>query len=145
MNFNIGDLTMFTAVVFGALYNVLILKVPKQIRVNELIVIVLFSGSLITLPFNVLETIYYAPVKVSVGTIFSILWVGIAVTAIALRIISFSIRKVGANKASISNYIRALFTALLAVFILGENFETFHLHPMILIIVAVFLMHVEQL
>ena len=73
MNFNIGDLTMFTAVVFGALHKVLIPKVPKQIRVRELLVLVLFSGSLITLPLYVLETIYYAPVKVFLGTIFPIL------------------------------------------------------------------------
>ena len=140
MNFNFGDLTMFTAVVFGALYNVLIRNVPKQIRVNELLVLVLFSGSLITLPLYVLETIYYAPVKVSLGTIFPILWVGIAVTAIAVGMISFSIRKVGANKASISNYMRALFTALLAVFILGETFENFHVYAIILILGGVFLM-----
>ena len=140
MRFNSGDLIMLTAVVFGALYNVLIRKVPKQITVTQLLVIVLLSGSLITLPLYLLETIYYGPVKVNTSSVLSILWVGIAVTAIAVGMISFSIRKVGANKASISNYMRALFTALLAVVLLDENFKTFHFHAMILVVGGVFLM-----
>ena len=54
--------------------------------------------------------------------------------------ISFSIRKIGANKASISNYIRALFTALLAVLILDEDFELYHMFAIIFVISGVFLM-----
>ena len=140
MEFNNGDLVMLAAVVFGAMYNVLIRKVPKRISVTQLLVIVLLFGSLITLPFYILETIYFGPVKVNTVTILSILWVGIAVTAIAVGMISFSIRKVGANRASTSNYLRALFTALLAVILLGENFEAFHLYAMMLVIGGVFLM-----
>ena len=56
------------------------------------------------------------------------------VTKIAVGMISFSIRKIGANKASISNYMRALFTALLAVLILDENFEFYHMFAIIFVI-----------
>ncbi len=140
MEFNIGDFIMLAAVVFGALYNVLIRKVPEQILVSQLLVIVLFSGSLITLPFYVFETMYFYPVPFNFFTIVSILWVGIAVTALAVGMISFSIRRIGANKASVSNYMRALFTALLAVVILDEAFEIFHLIALVLVIGGVYLM-----
>ena len=140
MEFNVGDLIMLAAVVFGAFYNVLIRKVPQQILVSQLLVIVLLSGSIITLPFYVLETMYFYPVTFNFVTIFSILWVGIAVTAIAVAMISFSIRRIGANKASVSNYMRALFTALLAVILLGEDFEIFHSIAMVLVIGGVYLM-----
>ena len=140
MEFNIGDLVMLAAVIFGAFYNVLIRKVPEQISVSQLLVIVLFSGSLITLPFYIVETLYLRPVPFNLFAVFSILWVGIAVTSIAVAMISFSIRRVGANKASVSNYLRALFTALLGVVLLGEDFKTFHLIAMVLVIGGVYLM-----
>jgi drug/metabolite transporter (DMT)-like permease len=140
LEFNIGDLVMLAAVVFGAFYNVLIRKVPDEILVSQLLVIVLVSGSLITLPFYVVETLYFRPVPLNIFAVFSILWVGIAVTAIAVAMISFSIRRVGANKASVSNYLRAVFTALLAVLVLGEEFKTFHLISMVLVIGGVYLM-----
>ena len=54
--------------------------------------------------------------------------------------ISFSIRRVGANKASVSNYLRAIFTALLGVVLVAEDFNTFHLIAMVLVIGGVYLM-----
>ena len=83
---------------------------------------------------------YFYPVPFNFFTIVSILWVGIAVTALAVGMISFSIRRIGANKASVSNYMRALFTALLAVVILDEAFEIFHLIALVLVIGGVYLM-----
>ena len=108
--------------------------------ISQLLIIVLCTGSLITLPLYILETIYIAPVTITPLNIFSIIWVGVAVTTIAVGMISFSIRKIGANKASISNYMRALFTALLAVLILDENFEFYHMFAIIFVISGVFLM-----
>lgn len=140
MEFNKGDLIMLAAIAFAALYNVLIRKVPEQIPVPQLMVIVLVAGAVINLPLYILETIYIRPVPVTWITVGSILWVGIAVTAIAVGLMSVVIRRIGANKASMSNYMRALLTALLAVVLLGEAFQAFHLIAMVLVIGGVFLM-----
>ena len=140
MRMNIGDLIMLAAIAFAALYNVLIRKVPEQIPVPQLMVVVLVTGAVITLPLYIIETIYLRPVPINLLTVGSILWVGIAVTAIAVALMSVAIRQIGANKASMSNYMRALFTALLAVLLLGEEFQTFHLIAMALVIGGVYLM-----
>jgi drug/metabolite transporter (DMT)-like permease len=140
MRMNIGDLIMLAAIAFAALYNVLIRKVPEQIPVPQLMVVVLVTGAVITLPLYIIETIYLRPVPINLLTVGSILWVGIAVTAIAVALMSVAIRQIGANKASMSNYMRALFTALLAVVLLGEEFQTFHLIAMALVIGGVYLM-----
>lgn len=140
MQMNIGDLIMLAAIAFAALYNVLIRKVPEQIPVPQLMVVVLVTGAVITLPLYIIETIYLRPVPINLLTVGSILWVGIAVTAIAVALMSVAIRQIGANKASMSNYMRALFTALLAVVLLGEEFQTFHLIAMALVIGGVYLM-----
>ena len=140
MRMNIGDLIMLAAIAFAALYNVLIRKVPEQIPVPQLMVVVLVTGAVITLPLYIIETIYLRPIPINLLTVGSILWVGIAVTAIAVALMSVAIRQIGANKASMSNYMRALFTALLAVLLLGEEFQTFHLIAMALVIGGVYLM-----
>ena len=44
------------------------------------------------------------------------------------------------DKASVSNYLRAVFTALLGVVLLAEDFKTFHLVAMVLVIGGVYLM-----
>jgi len=98
------------------------------------------TGLLAALPVYILETIFILPVPVSWLSIGSFLWVGIAVTAIAVGLLNAAIRRIGANKASMSNYMRALFTALLAVVLLGEEFQTFHTIAMVLVIGGVYLM-----
>lgn len=140
MEFNIGDLIMLVAITFAALYNVLIRKIPDAISVPTLMFVVMVTGLAVTLPVYVLESLYIQPVPVTWFAIGSILWVGIAVTAIAVGLLNAAIRRIGANKASMSNYMRALFTALLAVLLLGEEFETFHLVAMVLVIGGVYLM-----
>lgn len=140
MDFNIGDLIMLVAITFAALYNVLIRNIPDEIKVPELMFVVMVTGSLSVLPVYVLETIYFQPVPLTWLSIWSFLWVGIAVTAIAVGLMNAAIRRIGANKASMSNYMRALFTALLAVLLLGEEFQAFHLVAMVLVIGGVYLM-----
>lgn len=140
MDFNIGDLIMLVAITFAALYNVLIRNIPDEIKVPELMFVVMVTGSLSVLPVYVLETIYIQPVPLTWLSIGSFLWVGIAVTAIAVGLMNAAIRRIGANKASMSNYMRALFTALLAVLLLGEEFQAFHLVAMVLVIGGVYLM-----
>lgn len=140
MEFNIGDLIMLVAIAFAALYNVLIRNIPDEIKVPELMFVVMVTGLLAALPVYILETIFILPVPVSWLSIGSFLWVGIAVTAIAVGLLNAAIRRIGANKASMSNYMRALFTALLAVVLLGEEFQTFHTIAMVLVIGGVYLM-----
>ena len=118
----------------------LLRKIPDEIKVPELMFVVMVTGSLSVLPIYVLETIYIQPVPLTWLSIGSFLWVGIAVTAIAVGLMNAAIRRIGANKASMSNYMRALFTALLAVVLLGEEFQTFHLVAMVLVIGGVYLM-----
>ncbi|MBO6784558.1 MAG: DMT family transporter [Alphaproteobacteria bacterium] len=140
LDFNIGDLVMLVAIAFAALYNVLIRNIPDEIRVPELLVVVMVTGCVATLPLYALETLFIQPVPVTWLSIGAFLWVGIAVTGIAVGLMNAAIRMVGANKASMQNYLRALFTAGMGVLLLGETFEAFHTIAMVLVIGGVYLM-----
>ncbi len=140
LEFNIGDLMMLGATAAVALHNVLVRRVPKEISVPQLLVTVQLFGLVVATPLYIIETIYVRPVPVSGEAIVSLLWVGIVVTAIAVGLTNASIRRLGPNKASISNYMRVLFTAALAILLLGEDLQGYHLFGLVAVMGGVYLM-----
>jgi drug/metabolite transporter (DMT)-like permease len=140
LQFNVGDLLMIVSIGAAALHNVLVRNVPREISIPQLLVIVQLFGLIFTTPLYIAETIYVRPVPFTGEAVAALIWVGIAVTAVAVGLTNAAIRTLGANKASISNYMRVLFTAALAIFLLGETFETFHLFGLVLVVGGVYLM-----
>ena len=140
LQFNIGDLMMLGATAAVALHNVLVRRVPKEVTVPQLLVTVQLFGLVVATPLYIIETIYVRPVPVSGEAIVSLLWVGIVVTALAVGLTNASIRRLGPNKASISNYMRVLFTAALAILLLGEDLQAYHLFGLVAVMGGVYLM-----
>lgn len=137
---NVGDLLILAATVFVALHNVLLRRVPKQIATFSYMLVIQVIGVAITLPIYVAETVFYRPVPVDLVTIGTLLWIGIAITTIAVGLTNTAVRLIGANKASMGNYVRSLFTALLAIVLLGEELHLFHTLALALVIGGVYLM-----
>jgi drug/metabolite transporter (DMT)-like permease len=137
---NAGDLLILLATVFVALHNVLLRRVPKQISTFSFMLVIQVIGVAITLPIYIAETLFYRPVPVDAITISTLLWIGIAITTIAVGLTNTAVRLIGANKASIGNYVRSLFTAFLAIVLLGEDLHLFHAIALALVIGGVYLM-----
>lgn len=137
---NVGDFLVFAATVFIALHNVLLRRVPKQISTFSFMLVIQVIGVAITLPIYIAESIFYRPVPVDLVTVGTLLWVGIAITTIALGLTNAAVRRIGANKASMGNYVRSLFTAFLAILLLGEELHLFHAAAMAMVIGGVYLM-----
>ncbi len=140
LEFNIGDLLMLGATAAVALHNVLLRRVPREISVPQLMIAIQLFGLVVATPLYILESIYIRPVPFIGEAVASLLWVGIAVTALAVALTNTAIRRLGPNKASISNYMRVLFTAVLAILLLGESFEGYHMFGLVAVIGGVFLM-----
>ena len=140
LQFNIGDLTLILAMFSASLYNVLLRKVPKEITIPVLLFTVQILGTLVSLPIYLVETYFFRPMPVDGEIILTLLWIGIAVTSIAVGMNNAVVRNLGANKASISNYLRSLFTALLAILLIGEIFEIYHGIAFILVISGIWLL-----
>lgn len=140
LKFNIGDLTLILAMVAAALYNVLLRKVPQEITIPVLLLTVQVLGTLVSLPIYMAETYFFRPMPIDGQIIFTLLWIGIAVTSVAVGMNNAVVRNLGANKASISNYLRAVFTALLAILLIGEVFEVYHGIAFILVITGIWLL-----
>jgi drug/metabolite transporter (DMT)-like permease len=137
---NVGDLLILLATMFIALHNVLLRRVPKQIGTFSFMLVIQVIGVVITLPLYIAETVYLRPVPVNLVTITTLLWIGIAITTIAVGLTNTAVRLIGANKASMGNYVRSLFTAFLAIVLLGEDLHLFHAVALALVLGGVYLM-----
>ncbi|MBT4908421.1 MAG: DMT family transporter [Rhodospirillaceae bacterium] len=124
---NIGDLIMLAAMFGFAVHNSLLRKIPSSFTTAEILLSVQCFSMLVMLPLYVTETIVFKPMPVTWEAAAVMAWVGIGVAIIAVGFTNTSILALGANKATISNYIRAIITAGLAILILGERLDLFHL------------------
>ena len=140
MQFNAGDLTLILAMVAAALHNVLLRKVPQEITIPVLLFTVQVLGTFVSLPVYVAETYFFRPMPINGEIILTLLWIGVAVTSVAVGMNNAVVRTLGANKASVSNYLRSLFTALLAILLIDEIFEVYHGVAFILVISGIWLL-----
>jgi drug/metabolite transporter (DMT)-like permease len=140
LELNLGDILMLVSVCALALNSILIPRVPRAIGIFQMMLAVQFIGLLLTVPIYAAETIYVRPMPFDLTAIGVMLWLGIAVTVVALSMSNTAVRLVGANKASMLNYIRSALAAILAIVLLGETLYTFHAVALLLVIAGVYLM-----
>lgn len=140
LELNLGDLLILGSVCALALNSILIARVPRDIGIFQMMLAVQVVGALLTLPIYAAETVYYQPMPFDLKTIGVMLWLGIAVTVIALGMSNMSVRLIGANKASMLNYIRSALAAVLAIVLLGETLHAFHTVALLLVVAGVYLM-----
>ena len=134
---NIGDLIMLAAMFGFAVHNSLLRKIPGDFTTLEILLSVQCVSMVVMLPLYVTETIIFKPMPVTWEAAAVMAWVGVGVAIIAVGFTNTVVLSIGANKATMSNYIRALLTALLAVLILGEHLELFHLVAFMFVVAGV--------
>ena len=125
LEFVSGDLLMLLAVILYAFYSVLLRKAPKMHPFSFLFST--FSvGALLLLPLYCWEQHFSAPYEVTGPVIASFLYLGIFPSILAYLYWNRGVRELGANRAGLYINLIPLFAALLAVAILDERFQSFH-------------------
>jgi drug/metabolite transporter (DMT)-like permease len=137
---NIGDLIMLAAMFGFAVHNVLLRRIPGDFTTVEILLTIQLFAMVVMLPIYVLETVFYQPMPVTWESAAVMAWVGIAVAIVAVGFTNTVVLAIGANKAVMANYIRAVLTAVLAIAILGEQPQVFHLIAFVLVVVGVVLL-----
>lgn len=137
---NIGDLILLMAMFGFAVHNVLLRRIPGDFTTAEILLTIQLFAMAVMLPIYVLETIFYMPMPVTWESAAVMGWVGIVVAIVAVGFTNTVVLAIGANKAVMSNYIRAVLTAVLAILILGEELAAFHLVAFVLVAAGVLLL-----
>ncbi len=129
LSFNRGDLIMLLAVADWALYSLLLrrwaaylLPIPALALLGALMLL----GLPLILPFYLFELSQGARFAVTPSTLGAIGYTAVFASLLAYLAWNHGVRVVGAAKASLSNYLMPVFTALLGWWLLGEGLQAFH-------------------
>lgn len=138
MKFNFGDILILIAAFSWALYSAILKSLPKEIDRLTFLMTIIIYGTLMLLPFYLIEL--YLGYKFSVG-LKEVLTIGyVAIFASLLAFISWNkaVREVGANKAGPMVHLMPVFGTILSYIFLKEKVYLFHIIGIMLVFAGIF-------
>lgn len=127
-----GDLIMLLAVTLYALYSALLRNRPN-IHPLSILTTTFSVGVVFLFPLYLWETQSAPPLELSQPVVLSLLYVAFFPSILAYLCWNRGVLEIGANHAGLYINLLPLFTALLAVFFLGERFQAYHAGGIVLI------------
>lgn len=138
LDLNGGDALVLAAVVIYALYTVC-LRFKPQINWKSLITILAFIAALASLPFVWWEWETGTLVVPTKTGLWVALYAGIFPSIVSQIFFIRGVELIGANRAGIFTNLIPIFGTGLAILIIGEPLETFHITALLLVIAGIWL------
>ncbi len=139
LQFNVGDLLALAAIFGLASYALNLRKLPKELSVVESLFGITVAGSLMLLPFYIVESMFYATVPVSTSTVIVVVELALLVSVFGNLMWNLGNQIIGPSRAAIFMNLIPLFGAILAVAFLGEKIFIYHLAGAVMICLGVWL------
>jgi drug/metabolite transporter (DMT)-like permease len=136
---NRGDLMMLTSIGLWSTYTALLRRKPEGLPPMVFLAVLMGMGSLLELPFYLIERALVGAIEPSVGNLLAILYVATFPAVIALHFWNRAVAALGANRVSPFVHLMPVFGTVLAVIFLGEHFGTHHALGIALIFSGVYL------
>ncbi len=133
LKFSSGDAWMLLAAFCFAVYNTMVRKRPAAISPVNFLFTSFTLGTILLIPFFIWETQHSAAVNWSRDVIISILYLGIAASVICFFIWNKAIGILGAGRTVLFGNLIPIFTSLIAVIKLHEEFTWIHVVSMVLV------------
>ncbi len=140
----IGDLLVLLAVTAWAFYVVLYHRYGREMHPLTVLFAVMFFAAIQLLPLYVLETVYVAPVVANAETLWTILYLSIVASILAVLCWNRAILGMGHSRTGLFSHLMPVFTVLLAMVFLGEILHFYHLAGVVLIALGLYLTTVAK-
>jgi len=127
LRFNVGDLWMLAAVPLWAIYAVLQRRRPIEISPLTLVTVSIVAALLLLAPAYVWEVAHGGHTHWSIGTMFAVGYTAVLASALSYVLWNRGAATLGPNRAGIYINLIPVFSALLAVLILGETLALYHI------------------
>jgi drug/metabolite transporter (DMT)-like permease len=125
-HFGKGDLLILFSAFNFAIYNTLVRKKPAEISPIVFLFVVFALGTICLFPFYLIEWMHSAPVQWNRNMIIIIIYLGVGNSIISFFCWNASISRLGASGTALFANLIPVFSAVEAVFFLGEEFSTLH-------------------
>jgi drug/metabolite transporter (DMT)-like permease len=141
---NRGDLLMLASIGLWSAYTALLRRKPEGLAPMPFLAVMMGIGSLLELPFYLVEHAIVGPIAPTVGNLLAILYVAIFPAVIALLFWNRAVAVLGANRVSPFVHLMPVFGTVLAVIFLGERFGVHHAVGIALIFAGVYLASIRR-
>lgn len=139
LTFSKGDFLTIAAAASWAGYTVLLRLRPKELSSVGFLTAISGFGSIIMLPFYLLEFGFKGPFLLGPAEISTIAYMAIFSSVLALLLWNKGVAEVGPNKAGFFIHLNPVYSIILAYIFLGETLQGYHYPGMVLIIIGLFL------
>ncbi|UOD35584.1 DMT family transporter [Deferribacteraceae bacterium V6Fe1] len=138
MKFNFGDILILLAATSWALYSVLLKSLPKEIDRLTFLMTIIIYGTLMLLPFYLIELYLGYTFSVGLNEAFTIGYVAVFASVLAFICWNRAVREVGANKAGPMVHLMPVFGTILSYIFLKEKIYLFHITGILLVFTGIF-------
>ena len=137
LDFNKGDLLMFTGMVCWASYSVIVRMVIKDFGALKLTAYSFLCCAVLLSPFAIKDFITTNALHVGLSPYLAVLYMAIFPTVIGYSIQQFAIGKIGPSNTALFINLVPILSTIMALIFLGEKISTYHFVGALLIITAV--------
>jgi len=139
LDFNRGDLIVMAAYVSWAFYAVLLRRVPRELDQLTTLALILGFGTLALLPVYLVEELAIRPISFTWTTLTSIVVLAVVSSLFGLLLWNLAVTALGPGRAAIYINLIPAYTIVLAILLLGETLEVFHIGGIALIAAGIVL------
>lgn len=137
---NQGDIYVLIAVIFWAIYSILLRFRPAELDGFTFFGITVLVGSIALLPFALIEYHYYAPSIIwQNSSLLTILYMAIFPSILAYVFWNKGVSELGAAKAGLFIHLMPCYGLILSSFFLHEKVYPFHIGGILLIFCGIYL------
>lgn len=133
LDINAGDLWILGAVAGMSVYTILLKKAKIDLPPLPLLILLLSAAALCSVPFFVREILHDTRIAIDWHDILALAYIGIIGGGVMFLLYNTGVVLLGAAKASVTFYLQAFFTTILAWFFLGEQLHPYHVAGIALI------------
>ena len=133
LDISAGDFWILGAVAGMSIYTILLKMVKIDLPPLPLLILLLAGAALSSVPFFVWEIFHDPRIAIDWHDIVALTYIGIIGGGVMFLLYNTGVVLLGASKASVTFYLQALFTTILAYFFLGEILHLYHLAGIALI------------
>jgi len=137
--FNTGDLILLLSALSLAGYTVIYKSLKEKPKPAVFLTILCGIGGILHLPFVFFEIYMGTPMPLNIETSFSIIYVTVFPSLVAILLFNYGIDRLGPNKAAAYHYFLAPITAITAFLFIDERLMWYHGVGTVLIFLGVYM------
>ena len=139
LDFNRGDVIVLGAYVSWALYAVLLRRAPSELDHLTILALLLGFGTLALFPVYLVEEFAFRPTYFTWTALISIVVLAVVSSLLGLLMWNRAVIALGPGRAGIYIHLIPAYTIVLAIILLGETLEIFHIAGIALIATGIVL------